>query len=129
MSIIINDDKLSQYDMLNYIKSIVNEQGLVNITGYNNLLDKGIPLILSKLFKIERKLMVSNKIDNISHFMFNLEFSNVSVSSPTYVDYMTGASSKLFPNMARKSRLAYTGAINTEAEIKLTAVVRGGKTM
>lgn len=124
-----NTEILTKHDMLHYIKSIVDQFGLIghNLDGYNELIESGINKIMTQLFNIDKTIQNERKNDNITSFRIQIKFRNVTISKPRSATYIAGKYEPLYPHAARLSGLPYAGAITLEATTKLTAIYADNK--
>lgn len=129
----INNDDITEEDMLTYLYSIIDYQGLVthNITAYDEFLERGITEIVQRLYNIDRAFL--NKRDQtekdrkIKTIRLNIEFYDVSCGYPTHGQFKGGDTQPLFPKEARSTDIPYSAPVTMNANIKLTAINFNGQ--
>lgn len=124
---------LTEDDMLNYMVSVVDYNGLIthNIKAFNELLDKGIPMILKNMFQIHKTIKnpkgTSEEEKDINAIDIDFEFKTVDIGTPKYATYPMGKIMPLYPNNARVSKKTYTAPLFVSMFVKLTAYRADGK--
>lgn len=129
----INNDDLSERDMMTLISASVEETGLVghNIKPFNKLLDTGLKQIVTEMFEVDR--MIKNDrtqtVNDRRHksTRLQIEFSDLQVGKPTYTTYPVGKVENSYPNRARLCSAPYSGAVTLAATVKMTAHYDGGE--
>ena len=97
------------------VVAVVPHEGLVghNIKAFNDLIDEGIPQILTDLFQTELDHMRKS-------IKINIQFYNVNVGSPTYTTYPVDKIMPLYPNEARLSGRTNTMPLSLVMEVMFT---------
>lgn len=99
-----------------------------HVSSFDNFISTGINQILTHLFIVKKtfhndriKTEEDRKIDIID---FEVKFSNVNTSKPSYRSAKSGIIKPLMPNMARKHNLNYCAPITIDADITATAYLK-----
>nr|BBO53996.1 RNA polymerase subunit 2 homolog protein [Abalone asfa-like virus]BCY04545.1 DNA-directed RNA polymerase, subunit 2 [Abalone asfa-like virus] len=119
------EEELVDNDMVTFLASAVEKTGLVgyNISSFNDLMDNGIPQIVTQLFNIDVTVEGIKKKDGTDEggsVRIQFQFNDVQIGRPNYTTMFSGVSD-LFPNKARVSSLSYSGPLMLSAEVTLTA--------
>jgi DNA-directed RNA polymerase II subunit RPB2 len=124
----IKNDTLNKHDLLIYLNSIVEQNGLIghNLEGYNELVESGINEIMTELFGINRPIPNEREGDGIKSFGIHVKFHNAKVGKPICSTYVPGKFEELFPATARITGLPYSGAITLQASVHLIANYEDG---
>jgi len=128
-----DNDDLTPKDMMTFITAGVNSNGLVgyNINAFNELMDKGIPHIITQLFNVDityKDPRDQTPIDKERESIrIQFQFTDVKIGRPVYSTHLTGKIADLLPNRARLSGLSYSGPIVLAAVVKLTARYSNGR--
>lgn len=119
----IENDSLTKHDMLSCMLAFVKGIGLVdhNISGFNELITKGINKIMTQQFAINRIITNTRAGEPITHFKINIRFKNAKIGYPTRTVFMANCT-ELHPTSSRKDGHPYSGAITLEATVELTAI-------
>ena len=124
---VVENDDLNQRDMLTFISSVIDENGLIghNIQGYNDLIHNGIKKIITSLFSID-KLVKNDRTktaedSQIEMYQIEFSFNDIQVGFPVYTDYNTSKFADLFPMKARLNGLPYSGPITLSANVSIKA--------
>jgi len=129
----VENDALTQHDMLALVSAAVDEGGLVahNIAGYNALVDGGLNGIMTQYFDIDR--MYANQRAQTeadrrckSHHV-RIQFYDLKVGRPTCTTYLTGKFTDLYPRNARITGIPYSGAITLGATVTVRASFTDGR--
>jgi DNA-directed RNA polymerase beta subunit len=129
----IKNDDLTESDLLTYLYSVVDYQGLVshNIIAYDEFLDHGIAEIVQRLYNIERAFInprdMTEKDKKIKTIKLGVEFYDVLVGMPTHGQFKGGETQPLFPMEARLTGIPYTAPITMNANVTLTAIYHTGQ--
>ena len=123
----IQNADLTKHDMMTFIESFIDQNGLVghNKEGYNELVGTGIDRIMSELFIIEKtykndRTQTSTDQKCKSH-KIQFSFSETKVARPIFTNFASCQNADLYPNRARLTGLPYAGQITLSATVKLTA--------
>jgi DNA-directed RNA polymerase beta subunit len=123
---------LDENSMMQFLMPAEKLGSMINITTYNELLDQGIPFILTNLFNVTYRIKdvrdktpMDRKRESVE---IKLRFSDVKIGRPTYSDFPFGKIQPLYPNMARLSGRTYAAELSLAAEVTLTAHYTGGET-
>ena len=123
----VKNDDLTKYDMMNFIESFIDQNGLVghNKEGYNELIEIGINRIMTELFDIDRMFKndrtqtTADQKCKSHQILFN--FSNIKIGRPTCTTYFSCQYTDLHPSRARLTGLPYAGQITLSATVTLRA--------
>jgi DNA-directed RNA polymerase II subunit RPB2 len=123
----VHNDDLTEYDMMQVIRAAVNSEGLVghNINTFNNLIDEGIPHILTELFHVthvtkdHRDQTPMDKLRDSVKIEFR--FKQPKFGLPVYATYPIGKTVPLYPNQSRITGRTYAAPLSLSMEVILTA--------
>jgi DNA-directed RNA polymerase beta subunit len=129
----VENEELSQRDMLSFINAAVDQDGLVghNINGYDELVQTGISRIMTELFDVDR--MVKNERTQTEAdrarktFRIHFTFHDVRVGRPTSATYLTGQFTDLYPSRARLTGKPYSGPVTLGATVVVQAFHEDGR--
>lgn len=114
--------------------ALLDDRGLVHhhIASANELLEIGIPQIITNVFEINMTLYdIKRNTDaekEIDHLDVLVKFSNVVIRKPTMLNYNSGKEEIIFPNIALIKEKTYKSILNVDVNIKVTAFLKNGKT-
>lgn len=129
----VENSELTEDDMLQFIVAAVDSEGLVghNIKAFNDLLDVGIPHILTELFhvtKIVKNQRTQTEADRQRESVkIDFRFTNVEIGRPFYATWPVGKIVSLYPNMSRLTGRTYAAPLSLAAEVTLTAYYTDGR--
>lgn len=129
----VENSDLTEDDMMQFISSAVNSEGLVghNIKAFNDLINEGIPQILTELFdvtKVIKDIREQTEMDRQRETIkINFRFMDVKIGRPVYATYPIGKIMPLFPNESRISGRTYAAPLSLAAEVTLTAYYSDGR--
>jgi DNA-directed RNA polymerase beta subunit len=129
----VDNGALTEDDMMQFIVAAVDNEGLVghNIKAFNDLINEGIPQILTELFdvtNIVKDLREQTEQDRQRESVkINFRFTDVKVGRPVYATYPIGKIMPLFPNESRLSGRTYAAPLSLAAEVVLTAYYVDGR--
>jgi DNA-directed RNA polymerase beta subunit len=122
-------------DLFLVFDSLIDQKGLVDhhIESCNSLYSIGIPQIIEHVFSINMSLYDIKRITpeekNIDHLDVLINFSNVVIDKPSMLNYNSGKSEILFPNVALTKEKTYKSTLRVDVTIKVTAVMKNGYTI
>ena len=128
----VDNADLTPKDMLAFVEAAVRHFGLVghNTLGFDELLDHGVPQIITKMFQLNRMFRNERKQTAqdaaIANHRVEIEFTDVTIGRPTYATYVTGSRADLLPDRARLSGQTYSSPLTLAARVRLTAYHEGG---
>lgn len=130
---LVDNATLAEDDMMQVIVAAVNNEGLVghNIKAFNELLDEGIPQILTELFDVTN--VVKDQRDQTDmdrvreSIKINFQFHDVEIGRPTYALWPHGQIVPLVPNESRKTGRTYAAPLSLAATVTLTAYYADGR--
>jgi DNA-directed RNA polymerase beta subunit len=129
----VNNKDLTEDHTMAFTVAAINNAGLVgyNIDSFNDLMDKGIPQIVMRLFNVDVTIKnpreQTDQDKEIESLRIQFHFTNVEIGSPVHAVYPTGEIADLHPNKARLSTLSYSGPVSLAAEVKITAYGAAGR--
>lgn len=112
--------------------AVIDEKGMVNhhITSADDLYEIGIPQIMSQVFEINMSLYdikrITDEDKEIDRLEVVINFQNVIIDKPTMLNYNSGKSEILFPNVALTKEKTYKSTLKVDVIIKVTAVMKNG---
>ncbi|AXB49282.1 pEP1242L [African swine fever virus] len=129
----VDNEELTEADMLSFISAAVNSTGLIgyNIKSFDDLMDNGIPQIVKQMFNVDitykdqRDHTEIDKLRESVQIQFN--FTDVNIERPQHRNYSQGNKINLLPNKARLCGLSYSGPVKLAAEVILTAHYSNGR--
>ncbi|GFR88367.1 DNA-directed RNA polymerase subunit beta [Elysia marginata] len=123
----IDNAALTEADMMQFIVAAVDSEGLVghNIKDFNDLINEGIPQILTELFDVTnvvKDLREQTEMDRLRESVkINFRFTDVKVGRPVYAAYPIGKTMALYPNESRLNGRTYAAPLSLAAEVVMTA--------
>ncbi|MGL5935654.1 MAG: hypothetical protein ACRCZI_08515 [Cetobacterium sp.] len=129
-----NQPDIKQDDILLIGNAFLDVKGLAHhhLSSANELLEIGIPQIITNVFEINMSLYDikrnSEQEKNIDHLDVLVNFSNVVIHKPTMLNYNSGREEVLFPIVALAKEKTYKSTLKVDVNIKVTAVFKNGKT-
>jgi DNA-directed RNA polymerase beta subunit len=129
----VDNASLTEADMMQFIVAAVDNEGLVghNIKAFNDLINEGIPQILTELFDVTNvvKDLREQTVEDRQResVKINFRFMDVRVGRPVYATYPIGKIMPLFPNECRLSGRTYAAPLSLAAEVTLTAYYADGR--
>lgn len=130
----VGDYGIAPDDLVLIWDSLIDDKGLVDhhISSANELLEIGIPQIITSVFEINMTLYDikrnTEEEQNIDHLNVVVNFSNVNIHKPTMLNYNSGKEEILYPNMALTKKKTYKSTLRVDVTIKVTAVYKNGNT-
>ena len=108
----------------------LDEIGFVDhhITSFNIFTEYGIKQIITKVFKIERDIVVTFDEENVERINVIVEFTDVRIDKPTFNAHRQGVAQSLTPNLAINNNRTYSAALYIDAKVKATAYMKDGTT-
>lgn len=128
----IKNDDLTQDDMMGYLIGAIDNTELIGfaLDSYNQLVDKGIPHIITKSISID--YVIKNIRDQTpadrerESFRIQFTFTDAKITNPTYSSYPSGIVEPLHPEKCRIGFLTYSGPIWTTANVRVIAKYKDG---
>jgi len=126
------NDTVTREDLLTVVDAIVRSNGLVghNIRGANQLYERGLKYIISKLFSIDNSIenerVQTEEDQRHASTRIQITFNNVDIGMPEYMTIPVGTVQKLTPHLAKLHSLTYAAPLTMGATITLTAHFRDG---
>jgi len=124
---------LTETDMTTYVKAAVDETSLVGptIEGFNELVQRGIPKIVTELFRIDismrNELQGDTPNAEIDHYGILVDFKDAHVGKPVKAEYPSGRTENYYPAQARNSGVSYSGPFRMSARVQITAHYKDGR--
>lgn len=124
---------LDETDMIAYVTAAVRQTNLVGptIEGYNRLVEKGIPKIVTDLFRIDismRNELQADSNADIDHYGIVVDFKDASIGRPVKAEYPSGRTENYYPAQARNSGDSYSGPFRMAARVQIRAHYTDGRT-
>jgi DNA-directed RNA polymerase beta subunit len=127
-------DKLASFDLFSVIDAEIDSKGLVDhhLASINDFYNVGLKEIITKVFQIEKE--IDNFRDNtaedkeITKIHVIINFTDVFLSHPTFINYHSGKEQALFPKTAILEDKTYSANLKVNATIKATAYLKNGST-
>jgi DNA-directed RNA polymerase beta subunit len=129
----VKNDNLTQDDMMGFLVGAIDDTELIGfaLESYNQLIDKGIPHIITKSIAID--YVIKNTRDQTpadrerESFRIQFTFTDAKITNPTHSAYLSGLTEPLYPEKCRIGFLTYSGPIWTTANVKITAKYKDGR--
>lgn len=128
------DPALELNDMPTLIiaETIMNGSASDHIKSMNSFYSRGIHQIITKLFKVEYKNMLNERVNTdedkeIEYISFSVEFTDCELRRPMDVSYNDTSQHILLPNTARTNNKTYSADLYLTAKITASATLRNGK--
>lgn len=128
----IGDYSIKQDDVFMVGDSEIEQKGLVahHIESMNDQYTRGIPEIITTIFKIEKKIENERETTpedkEIKTIDISVQFTDVFTNRPTTVDYNSGKEKPLFPRGALIKDKTYSGNLSINAKITAIAYLKNG---
>ena len=128
----IGDYSINQDDLFLVGDAEIDAKGLVshNISSADDLYIKGLPQIITKVFKVEKDIInqrnSSEEDKSIESINVVITFTDVFISKPTMINYYSGKEEVLYPNVALAEDKTYSANLRVNAKIKATALMKNG---
>lgn len=127
-------EKLNSFDLYSVIDAEIDYRGLVDhhLSSINDFYNIGLKEIITKVFQVEKEIdnlrdnTAEDKEINKIHVIVN--FTDVFLSHPTYIDYHSGKEQNLYPKTALLEDKTYSANLKVNATITATAYLKNGGT-
>lgn len=129
----VDNAALTEAGMMAFISAAVDNEGLVghNIKAFNDLMNEGIPQILTELFhvvNVVKDFREQTETDRLrDSIRIEFSFSDVKIGRPVYATYPIGKIKPLYPNESRLNGRTYAAPLSLAAEVILTAYYSDGR--
>jgi DNA-directed RNA polymerase beta subunit len=129
----VDNASLTKRQLMTVVSASLDEKGLVghNLDGFNELIESGIPRIMTELFNVHRQARygrVATELDRSrSSVEIAFQFHDVQIGRPTCTTYMTGQFAPLYPGAARLTGLPYSGAVTLAATVSVRLHYEDGR--
>jgi DNA-directed RNA polymerase beta subunit len=123
---------LNQEDLFLVGNAELEEKGLVHhhLTSANELYEIGIPQIITQVFKLDMRIdkfkVTSKEEENIDYINVKVNFDNVNISKPTFINHNSGKEEVIFPNSVRIKEKTYKSILRVDIKIIVNVHMKNG---
>lgn len=125
---VLNDKGVSNDDSFLVGDARLDEIGFVDhhISSFNDFVENGIKQIITKVFKVDRDVVVTFDDENTERIHIQVEFTDVRIDKPTFDAHKQGTAQSLTPNFALINNRTYSAALYIDAKVTATAYMTDG---